>query len=161
MFKRHLIPARRAYMKVYMSKYYLEHKVMLKQRRMDYYHANKEKAYAYQKAKRKDDIQYKLALTLRGRLHSAVRKNKKIGSAIKDLGCSLGELKTYIEGQFKDGMTWSNWAHSGWHIDHKIPLVFFDLTDRKQLLQAVHYTNLQPLWAKANFSKGKKIPAYV
>lgn len=30
---------------------------------------------------------------------------------------------------------------------------YLDLTDREQLLQAVHYTNLQPLWATDNIRK--------
>jgi desulfoferrodoxin (superoxide reductase-like protein) len=37
------------------------------------------------------------------------------------------------------------------------PLASFDLTDRKQLLEACHYTNLQPLWAIDNFIKNDKI----
>jgi hypothetical protein len=32
----------------------------------------------------------------------------------------------------------------------------FDLTERNQLLEACHYTNLQPLWAKDNLSKGDR-----
>jgi hypothetical protein len=28
----------------------------------------------------------------------------------------------YIESKFKEGMTWDNYSHSGWHIDHIIPL---------------------------------------
>jgi hypothetical protein len=48
-------------------------------------------------------------------------------------------------------MTWDNWTTDGWHIDHIKPLASsFDLTDRKQFLEACHYTNLQPLWAKDN-----------
>lgn len=54
-------------------------------------------------------------------------------------------------------MTWKNWSPTGWHIDHKIPLAFFDLTDRKQLLKACHYTNLQPLWSNENIRKGDKL----
>jgi desulfoferrodoxin (superoxide reductase-like protein) len=54
-------------------------------------------------------------------------------------------------------MTWDNWTTDGWHIDHIKPLASFDLTDRKQLLEACHYTNLQPLWAKDNLIKSDKI----
>ena len=36
--------------------------------------------------------------------------------------------------------------------DQHIPS--FNLTDRDQFKQACHYTNLQPLWAKENLSKG-------
>jgi hypothetical protein len=77
-----------------------------------------------------------------------VRGGIKHGSAIKDLGCSPEELKSYLESKFQPGMTWDNYGRTTWHIDHIKPLVGFDLTDRKQLLEACHYTNLQPIWAK-------------
>ena len=54
-------------------------------------------------------------------------------------------------------MSWDNYGKKGWHIDHITPLVLFDLTNREQVLMACHYTNLQPLWAKDNLSKGTKI----
>jgi hypothetical protein len=62
----------------------------------------------------------------------------------------------HLESKFQYGMNWDNWSFEGWHIDHIVPLASFDLTDRKQLLLACHYTNLQPLWAIDNFSKGDR-----
>jgi len=55
-------------------------------------------------------------------------------------------------------MSWDNWTKDGWHIDHIIPLAAFDLTDREQVKQACHYTNLRPMWAEENLSKGAKMP---
>lgn len=112
---------------------------------------------AYVKERRKIDVQFKLSLSLRARLNKAVRGNYKGGSAVKDLGCSIEELKRYLESKFQDGMTWDNWKINGWHIDHIKPLASFDLTDRNQFIQACHYTNLQPLWAKENLLKGDKV----
>ena len=54
-------------------------------------------------------------------------------------------------------MNWQNHSKIGWHIDHKLPLDFFNLTDKIQLSKACHYTNLQPLWAFDNLSKGSKL----
>jgi hypothetical protein len=108
-----------------------------------------------QKNRKANDIQFKLSAVLRTRLAVAVRQNRKVGSAISDLGCSIFELKIYLEKQFKDGMTWDNYGL--WHIDHRKPLAKFDLTNRQQLLEAVHYTNLQPLWAYDNQHKGAKV----
>ena len=108
----------------------------------------------YQKKKYKENINYRLAKNLRNRLHKALQNNQKVGSAVKDLGCTIKELKVHLESNFQSGMVWDNWTINGWHIDHVKPLVNFDLTDRKQFLEACHYTNLCPLWAKENWSKG-------
>ena len=104
------------------------------------------------------DMQYKLKRRLRSRLHHALNGNYKNGSAVKDLGCTVDELKLYLESKFQPGMTWDNWGQYGWHVDHIRPLASFDLTDRRQLLEACHYTNLQPLWATDNLSKGARQP---
>jgi len=105
------------------------------------------------------DMNYKLRVILRSRLNSALRGKSKSGSAVGDLGCSIAELKTYLESKFKPGMSWDNWGDTkkSWHIDHICPLSFFDLEDRQQLLKACHYTNLQPLWKIENLKKGSKI----
>jgi len=108
------------------------------------------------------DVQYKLRVNLRARLHQAAVNGSKAGSAVRDLGCTIPELKTYLESKFYphpitgEEMTWENWSPTGWHVDHKKPLKLFDLTDREQVLQACHYTNLQPLWAEQNLAKGAK-----
>lgn len=111
----------------------------------------------YSRNKRNTDIQFKLACSLRARIWQAIKNNSKSGSAVRDLGCTIPELKFYLEGKFQDGMIWDNWNPTGWHINHTIPLAFFDLTNRDQFLQAVHYTNLQPMWAKDNLRKGIKL----
>lgn len=122
-----------------------------------YYAANKAKIFAKARQRYKRDVQHRLASNMRCRLGAAIKNQKKTGSAVRDLGCTISELKRHLEAQFTEGMSWENWAHDGWHIDHIKPLASFDLTDRKQLLEACHYTNLQPLWAKENLSKGAAI----
>jgi len=118
---------------------------------------NRNKINKYFDKKRKTDIQFKLGILLRSRLREALKGNFKSGSAVKDLGCSINELKTYLESKFLSGMSWENHGIYGWHIDHIKPLSSFNLNDRKQMLEACHYTNLQPLWAKDNLSKSDKI----
>lgn len=105
--------------------------------------------------KYKNDVIFKLSHVLRNRLRYAIKYNKKVGSAVEDLGCSIQDFKFYLEGKFKDGMSWDNYGK--WEIDHVIPLIFFDLTQREQFLRACNYTNLQPLWKLENLKKGKKL----
>lgn len=107
--------------------------------------------------RKKTDINFKLAINLRSRLLMAVKKSSKRGSAVRDLGCSIEFLKKYLESKFQPGMNWENWSRTGWHIDHILPLSSFDLSNREQLLKAVHYTNLQPLWAVDNLTKNAKV----
>ena len=140
--------------------WYESNKDTIKVQQKTYYENNKNKRYNYHYNKLKTDLQYKLTCNLRSRLYNAINNNQKAGSAIKDLGCSVEELKSYLESKFQPGMNWDNWTHVGWHIDHIKPLASFDLTDRQQLLEACHYTNLQPLWADENLSKGKKVEIF-
>lgn len=73
---------------------------------------------------------------------------------MRDLGCSIEQLKEYLAARFQPGMSWSN--HGEWHIDHIVPLSSVDLEDQEQLLKVCHYSNLQPLWAGDNSRKGNK-----
>jgi len=117
---------------------------------------NKAKKQQYAKRKYHTDIQTRLSCILRSRLSHAVRKNIKNGSAVRDLGCSLEYLKKFIESKFKPGMSWENYGHDVWHIDHIVPLSNFNLSDAEELKKACHYTNLQPLWSIDNLAKGRK-----
>jgi hypothetical protein len=116
--------------------------------------ANKEYRRKYFRNREDSDIQYKLRCALRNRIRCAIKHDARSGSAINDLGCSIEYFKNYLEKQFSSGMTWDNYGD--WHIDHKKPLISFDLTDPEQFRKAVHFTNLQPLWAMDNLSKGTK-----
>lgn len=109
------------------------------------------------------DESRRIARNLRSRLYVALKNGAKKGSAVKDLGCSIEEFKNYLEQKFYkhietgEIMSWDNYGLKGWHIDHIIPLVSFDLTDREQFLKACHHTNLQPLWAEDNLRKGFRV----
>jgi hypothetical protein len=105
----------------------------------------------YFKAWRNAKVTRKIAHALRSRLRRAV----KMGSAVKNLGCSVSEFLAHLEKQFSNGMTWDNYGQ--WHIDHIKPLSAFDLTDTNQLAEACHFSNLQPLWGKENSSKHNKL----
>jgi hypothetical protein len=103
----------------------------------------------------KSDVSFKISCSLRTRLYVALKGNQKSGSAVKDLGCSITEFKTYISSKFQPGMTWDNYGK--WHLDHIIPLSAFNLENRIEFLKACHYTNYQPLWEKDNIRKSNKL----
>ncbi len=123
--------------------------------------ANPEKYNAYRRRLRKHkeatDINYKMRRRLRSRLYNALNGGHKAGSAIEDLGCSIEELTAHLEAQFKPGMTWENWDHKGWHIDHIQPLATFDLSNPEEVKKACHYTNLRPQWGRRNMSDGGRL----
>jgi hypothetical protein len=100
---------------------------------------------------------FRLATNLRNRFGAAIRGiGFKRGSAVRDLGCSLEELKKHIESKFKPGMTWDNYG--SWEVDHIKPMSLFDLSKTEDQLAVNHYTNLQPMWATDNRKKSNKYP---
>lgn len=133
--------------------YRIKNKDRIKLNKKEYRESHKVIRNIKEKEKRENDIVFKVTHYLRTRINKIVSRNQKSGSAVRDLGCSVEELKVWLEQQFKPEMTWENYGKGGWHIDHKKPLANFDLTDGEQFLQACHYTNLQPLWEKENCSK--------
>jgi len=82
-------------------------------------------------------------------------KKSKYRLAEELVGASISEARKHLEYQFKDGMTWKN--HGEWHIDHRRPLASFNLLEKEGQKKAFHYTNLQPLWATENLSKGARV----
>lgn len=108
----------------------------------------------YMKKRRHNDPIYKLSNNIRGRLRRFLKQKNIIKKykLTQYLGCNLGELKVHLEKQFKDGMTWDTYGK--WHIDHIIPLV--SAKTEEEMYNLCHYTNLQPLWASENISKGAK-----
>lgn len=98
------------------------------------------------------DIEFRLKANLKGRIWHALRGGQKSKRTMVLLGCSIEEFKIYLESQFTEGMSWENYGE--WHVDHKKPCAAFDLTDPDQQLLCFHHTNMQPLWAFDNLSKG-------
>lgn len=123
---------------------------------------NPDWARDYGKKKRdrlKDCPQAKIMASIRRRVNQALQGRTKSKATPELIGATIDVARAHIEAQFRDGMTWDNWGRGWhgareWHLDHVRPLASFDLTDPEQLQEACHYTNLQPLWAKENLSKG-------
>lgn len=96
----------------------------------------------------------RLLRVLRRRFEKSVGFSRSSAFVIRLTGIPLEGLFTHISSQFKSGMSWENYGPVTWHIDHIKPCCQFDLTDPKQQAECFHFTNLQPLWAKENLTKG-------
>lgn len=105
------------------------------------------------------DLHHRLTMVLRSRVRSAVRNGQKRGSAIRDLGCTVDELKAHLEAHFSSGMTWETFGHGEgrWSIDHIFPFKRADLTDRAHVLAVCNYRNLQPEWFSDNVRKSARV----
>ena len=99
---------------------------------------------------------------MRTGLRSCLSGGTKNSRTFDYVGLTPEELMAYLEAKFTDGMTRDNYGK--WHVDHIRPLSSFDFYKHELgskefedlLHQAWHYTNLQPLWAKDNLSKGAR-----
>jgi hypothetical protein len=82
-----------------------------------------------------------------------IEKNKR---TIEYLGCTIEKYKLFIEDKFGDGMTWE--THGEWHIDHIVPIMYRGAGEVTEsvVIERLHYTNTQPLWASENMSKGNR-----
>ncbi len=127
----------------------------------EYRERNKEKVAISDKLKfrkyYKTDPVFRMTNMLRVRVSSMMRKLRadKQASTLDLLGIPAEEFVEHLKSKFKKGMTLKNYGE--WHIDHIIPCASFDLTKESEQKKCFHYTNLQPLWAKDNLSKGCKL----
>jgi len=130
----------------------------------DYYHTPeyKERCAEHHARKKESDVHYVIRQRLGGRLRGAfkrtvggVRANKR-NKTYELLGCTGEEFRDYFKAKFTRGMSWKKFLAGEIHIDHIKPCVLFDLTKKSEQLKCFHHTNLQPLWARDNLSKGAK-----
>lgn len=106
----------------------------------------------------------KLTTTV-GRLHHriscgmrrSIRENKQGRHWESLAGYTLKQLKEHLEKQFVGGMSWGRFSEI--HIDHKVPLAAFNFVKPEDVdfKRAWSLSNLRPMWAKDNLSKGSKI----
>ena len=140
------------------KKYNFTEKGLLNRSKHQQLEKTKKRKVQYMLDRAKNDMKFRLVKNLRSRLNTALKRNYKAGSAIKDLGCPMEDLKWWFEFWFDEGMGWNNYGQKPgqWSIDHIQPLAKFDLTNRNELLEACNYKNLQPLWHRDNLSKGAR-----
>ena len=114
------------------------------------------KCIAYNKKKYNTDPYFKVVCCMRSRISKLLKQKNadKYNKFYNYLGCSKQDFILYFQAKFKEVMTWEN--HGEWHIDHIKPCSSFNLLNEEEQKKCFHYTNLQPLWASENLSKGSK-----
>lgn len=130
-----------------------------KETRAKYNEENKEKLNKYHRKwkenKRNTDINYKLQSNLSRRIRyelNALLKGKKVKRTTSYIGCTIDELKEYLNQKLLLGMTWENYG-SVWHIDHIIPCSSWDFSSDFESNCCWNYRNLQPMLASENQRK--------
>ena len=137
--------------KEYHKKYYIKNRI----KRLEKCRQNRSQTRIYERERRKNNPNFRIAQNLRRRINIALKGINKNKPSFELLGCNLEQLWIHLEKSFKPGMNRKN--QGLWHIDHIRPCVSFDLTKPEEQAKCFHYTNLQALWAHENISKGAKI----
>ncbi len=159
------------------KKHYVKNKDKILEKSREYYKNNKDKyevwrnKYAennkerllsarrrWEKERMETDLNYLLQKTLRSRVRMALKSagGRKAQRTEELIGCTIQEFRSYIESQFTEGMSWDNWAFDGWHLDHRIPISWFNLENPNCRALAFSYKNMQPLWWEENFAKNNR-----
>jgi hypothetical protein len=140
----------------YQADYRKQNHLRPRQYQQEYYRRHRQRRIRQQLARERADPNRRMAATLRKQLNRWVKKSSGRHSTKELLGCSFAEFRAWIESRFKRGMKWDNYGRV-WHIDHVMPCCAFDLTRPEQVRVCFHFTNLQPMFARANLSKNRKI----
>lgn len=175
--KRNLTPLQIEQNRERSKRHYYANKEIYKERAKRQYEADKEKhheqgkAWAQANQEKRLEISRKynrkvrstpkgnLNSTISKRMNESLRKGMKAGRHWESLvDFTVDQLKHHIEKLFKPGMTWENYGIA-WHIDHKTPIAVFNFEKPEDIDFRLCWSlkNLQPLDAKENMSKGRRI----
>lgn len=107
-------------------------------------------------SKRRENGSYRASASMSRRIREVISRDFK--GAFRHLPYSPSEFRAHIEAQFDRTMTWNNYG-TYWHIDHIRPVSFFNFEGPNcgSFVECWALTNLRPLEAKANLSKGSKV----
>lgn len=162
---------------VYSKEYYIKNKVKLNDLSRDYYKNNKESILKKQKITGnktggpkawREANKGKLSEYMRNYrnenyeaffIRESVRRvliGRKDSILESEIVCGYSQehLRCRIEFQFKAGMNWDNYGD--WHLDHIKPVSRFVSQGETNPRIVNALSNLQPLWAEENMSKGSK-----
>lgn len=139
--------------------WYQANKEAQKARGREHYKANKQSYLDGNKRRVKQRIQTDPVFALSTRIRSLIYVRIYSGGYTKKsksqeiLGCTWEDFKRHIERQFLKGMSWDRLGEI--HLDHIIPIA--TAKTEEDVIALNHFTNIRPLWAKDNLSKGAQI----
>ena len=136
------------------KEYVFKNRERVNKRRKEYRLKNIQRMREYENNRYKTDINFKLRKVCRGRIRLALKGKIKSASTMELIGCTIDELRSHIESQFKPWMMWEN--HGLWDIDHIKAMSSFDLSDPAQQHACCNWSNLQPMEHIENIRKGAK-----
>jgi hypothetical protein len=144
------------------SKYYQENRdrilANVKQRAQKNKKARSVYVREWMRLRRQNDPVFRMICALRHRVNMSLQGQGR-SSTMDLLGIDIKGLRAYLQSLFLEGMSWVNYGE--WHVDHIVSIKHFkdnyDMSDPAIQRRCFHYTNLQPLWAIDNMSKGAKI----
>lgn len=151
----------------YAKKYRTENALAIKQKNQQWYEKsgrewkqnyeviNKERINQTHRDRYQNDVQFRLKRILRSRFQR-VMKSTCCESSMQLLGCPLSYFKKWLEYQFDPQISWENYG-SLWDIDHVRPCSSFDLTKLDDIEMCFHWSNMQPLRKKENYSKNATV----
>ncbi len=149
--------AKRDYYNNYKKQYREIHKEEIAAHKKEYYQREdvKQKRNEKSREQRLNDPIYCLICNIRTRVHNVLKQNKN-NTTYEFIGCTKDQLIKWLQSQFTGNMTWENYG-SYWHVDHVIPLIFFNLEIKEEQFLAFNWCNLQPMIGIDNLSKNDSI----
>ena len=140
--------------------YYQDNKEDIRKRRRKAWKDDNESMLKKQRALHNKKYHSQPTFRLASRIRNYVAKtiSRHVTGAMRHLPYTVEQLKHHLELQFTAGMSWDNYGIHGWHIDHIIPISWWEFTspDDDEFKQCWALANLQPLWASENLSKGAR-----
>jgi hypothetical protein len=107
--------------------------------------------------KRRSSPTGKINCNISNAIYQTIREIKNYRGWQSLVGYTLAELKSHLEKQFTEGMSWENYGE--WHIDHIIPISAHNFKTEKDIdfKKCWALSNLRPLWARENIIKKDKL----
>jgi 5-methylcytosine-specific restriction endonuclease McrA len=133
-------------------------RILERNRRWRAANPEKDRQHARDKYQRyKQNPSWRLTRVMRAGMWKSLKGVKGSGRWFDLLDYTVDELRAHIERQFLKGMSWGNFGE--WHVDHIVPLSSFSFTGPHdpEFKRAWALSNLRPLWAAENMSKGGKV----